>query len=78
MEKTVRHIITDIKICHGKAHLEGTRIPIHIILDLLSAGETHQNILAVYPNLVEDDIRACIQYAAKLATEEVIYESEKA
>ncbi|MFH1941618.1 MAG: DUF433 domain-containing protein [bacterium] len=72
----MQRIVIDPKICHGKAHIKGTRIPIHIILDLLAAGETHQNILKAYPKLNEKDILTCIGYAAKLATEEVVYESE--
>ena len=72
----MRNIITDPKICHGKAHIEGTRNPVHIILQLLAVGETHQNILKSYTQLTKDDILACINYAAKLATEEVLYESE--
>ena len=72
-EETMRHIITDAQVCHGKAHVEGTRIPVHIILDLLATGETYENILKVYPQLMEEDIQACLKYAAKLATEEVVY-----
>ena len=74
----MKRIITNTQICHGKAHIEGTRIPAHIILDLLAAGETFGNIIHAYPQLKEDDIRACIEYAAKLATEEVVYESKVA
>jgi len=73
-EKTMRRIITDAQICHGKAHVEGTRIPVHIFLDLLAVGETYENILQAYPQLNEKDIQACLNYAAKLATEEVVYE----
>ena len=71
-------IIINPQICHGKAHLKGTRIPIHIILDLLAAGETNENILSAYPMLKEEDILACIAYAAKLATEEIVLNSETA
>jgi len=72
----MHRIIIDPKTCHGKAHIEGTRIPAHIILQLLAAGETHKNILKAYSQLSEEDILACIDYAAKLASEEVVYESE--
>ncbi|GAG81823.1 unnamed protein product [marine sediment metagenome] len=71
----MRRIITDTQICHGKAHVEGTRIPVHIVLDLLAGGETCENILQAYPHLTEKDIQACLKYAARLATEEVVYES---
>lgn len=77
-ERRMRRIITDARICHGKAHVEGTRIPAHIILDLLAVGETYENILQGYPQLNEKDIQACLKYAAKLATEEVVYESKVA
>ena len=46
----MKRIITDTQICHGKAHIEGTRIPAHIILDLLAAGETYNNIIRAYPS----------------------------
>ena len=74
----MKRIISNPKICHGKAHIEGTRIPVHVILDLLAAGETHQNILKAYPHLEEADILACIQYAAKIASEEVVLNSDAA
>ena len=74
----MRRIITDTKICHGKAHIEGTRIPVHIILDLLANGEAFENILHAYPQLTEKDIQLCLKYAARLATEEVVYESRVA
>ena len=61
----MKPIIIDKNICHGKAHLKGTRIPVHIILDLLSIGELHQNILTAYPQRAEEDILNRIKYAAK-------------
>ncbi len=65
-------IIINTNVCHGKAIIEGTRIPVHIILDLLAAGENYANILNAYSQLTMEDILACIDYAAKLACEEVI------
>lgn len=62
-------------ICHGKACIAGTRIPVHIILELLAADESMDNILNAYPHLKKEDILACIEYAAKLTTEEVIYDT---
>jgi uncharacterized protein (DUF433 family) len=74
----MKRIITDTQICHGKAHIEGTRIPVHIILDLLADGETIENTLQAYPQLTEKDVQLCLKYAARLATEEVVYESRVA
>lgn len=68
-------ITVNPNICHGKACIAGTRIPVHIILELLAAGESIETILTAYPHLKKEDILACIDYAARLATEEVAYES---
>ena len=38
-----------------------------MILELLASGMSHPEILVDYPDLVEDDILACLQYAAKLS-----------
>jgi uncharacterized protein (DUF433 family) len=43
---------------------------VHIILDLLAAGESYEGIRRAYPHITDDDIRACISYAASLAEEE--------
>jgi len=40
------------------------------ILDLLSAGESFEGIKKAYPNINDDDIRACLTYASILADEE--------
>ena len=43
------------------------RYPVDMILDLLSSGMTHQEIISDYPALEEDDILACLAFASKLA-----------
>jgi len=68
----IERITVDPKICHGQACIRGTRIPVHIILGLLGAGETEENILAAYPHIAREDIQACLTYAAALAREEVV------
>jgi len=63
-------VTTDPSVCSGKPCVRGTRIPVHMILDLLAADESFENILKAYPNITRDDIRACIRHAATLAEEE--------
>jgi len=70
MKKLVDRIGCDPKICSGKPCIKGTRIPAHIILDLLAAGETFRGIIKAYPNITDEDIRACLNYASILADEE--------
>ncbi len=67
-----KRISVNPNICHGKVCIKGTRIPVHIILDLLSAGETVGNILEAYPQVTKEDVHECLLYAAVLASEEII------
>lgn len=67
MSANRERIISDPKICSGKPCIKGTRIPVHIILDLLAAGEDFDGIKKAYPNITSEDIRACLSYAAILA-----------
>lgn len=50
--------------CGGRPCIRGLRIRVSDVLDLLSAGATHAEILEDYPELDEDDIRASLKYAA--------------
>ena len=56
----------------GKPCVQGTRIPVYLLLEKLAAGETYEQLLTAYPQLVLEDIRACLEYAAALAADEVV------
>jgi uncharacterized protein (DUF433 family) len=70
MDDLSDRIRSDPAVCSGKPCIRGTRIPVHMILDLLAADESIENILRAYPNIERDDVRACIRHAAELAEEE--------
>lgn len=63
-------VTVDPAVCHGKACIKGTRIPVTVILDNLQAGDTPEAVLREYPTLRQDDIRAALGYAAWIAREE--------
>jgi len=67
-------ISIDPNVCHGKPCIKGTRIPVHVILELLAAGYTFDRILTdCYPHLTEEDLQAAVTYAALvIENEEVI------
>jgi len=65
-------IVVDPMICHGQACVRGTRILASVVLDNLAAGVTRAEILASYPGLTDDDVRAVLAYAADLASERVL------
>ena len=64
-------ISIDPKICHGQACIKGTRIPVHQIVGMLANRDTIEELLKEYPSLEQNDILACLDYAASLAKEEV-------
>ena len=65
-------IIVNPEICGGEPCIRGTRIPVHIILSHLAAGEDEKTILRNFPHITHEDILACLGYAAYLSTEKVI------
>ncbi len=48
----------------GRPCVRGLRIAVADVLGWLAAGMSHKDILADYPELTEEDIRACLAYAA--------------
>ncbi len=48
----------------GKPCVRGLRIAVADVLGWLAAGMSHKDILDDYPELTEDDIRACLAFAA--------------
>lgn len=53
-------------ILRGKPVIKGTRIPVYLILELLQADYDFQKILEAYPVLKIEDIKATLEYAAKI------------
>ena len=48
----------------GRPCIRNMRIAVSDVLGWLAAGMTHEQVVAEYPELTEDDIRACLAYAA--------------
>lgn len=48
----------------GKPCIRGMRITVYDVLSYLAAGMTHEELLADFPYLTEEDIRACLSFAA--------------
>jgi uncharacterized protein (DUF433 family) len=73
MDTTLLNRITNNpSILTGKPVIRGMRISVEQILKMLSRGISHQDILNEYPLLEEDDIRACLLFAAsKISNEEI-------
>ena len=52
------------KVMGGKPCIRGMRVTAGMILELLSTGVSHEEILADYPYLEREDILAALEYAA--------------
>ncbi|MFQ6123395.1 MAG: DUF433 domain-containing protein [Candidatus Heimdallarchaeota archaeon] len=57
-------ITVNPKVMGGTPCIRNTRIPVSIILKLLAKGETPEQLLTDYPELTEEDIRSCLEYAS--------------
>jgi len=64
----IPRITVDPNVCGGQPCIRGLRIPVAVVLRHLAAGETAEQIVAACPELEPEDVRACLQYAAWLAT----------
>lgn len=53
----------------GKSVVRGTRLAVELILDLLAAGESVNQLLAEYPRLTREDLMSCLANASHSARE---------
>ncbi|MDA3950958.1 MAG: DUF433 domain-containing protein [Spirochaeta sp.] len=68
----LQRISVNPNICFGKPCIRGHRIWVSLILDMLAAGMSHDEILANYPGLSELDLRACIAYGSEMSRERFV------
>ena len=67
------HIEMNPKKMFGKPVIKNTRVPVDLILEKLSKGESIESLLKGYPNLTMDTILAVFAYAADSVRNEVVY-----
>jgi len=72
--KIASHIEVDPAIHHGKPVIAGSRVPVYMVLGLLSNGLTPDEIVKdYYEHIAREDILACVRYAKTLVEEEEVY-----
>ena len=67
MDTLLSRITLDPEICHGQPVIRGLRYPVEMLLELMSSGMSHEEILADYEDLERDDLLAALAYAARLS-----------
>ncbi len=65
------YIIRDPRVCSGAPVIKGTRVLLRTVLASLAEGATIEDILADFPTLTEEGVRAAIAFAAASAAEDL-------
>lgn len=65
------HIDRDSRVCGGEPVIKGTRVTLRTVLASLAEGATEAEILADFPSLTAEDIRAVVAFAAASAEEDM-------
>ena len=60
----IDRITFDLAVMGGKPCIRGQRVTVAMVLGLLAAGRSHEEILKAYPYLELEDINQCLAYAA--------------
>jgi uncharacterized protein (DUF433 family) len=55
-------IIVDPDILLGEPHVKGTERPVYMIVEFTDAGLSPEEIVAAYPELTVEDIKAALDY----------------
>jgi uncharacterized protein (DUF433 family) len=64
-------ITVDPKVCLGQPTIRRMRITVSVVLKILAAGRSVQDVLKAYPELEEEDVRQAMLYAAWLASDQL-------
>jgi len=66
-------IVADANVLVGKPVIKGTRVSVELVMDLLAAGYTADQIRQQYDHLTADDIHACLAYAREVLRSERMF-----
>jgi uncharacterized protein (DUF433 family) len=61
-------IIIDPAIHHGKPCINGTRVPVSVVVGSIADGDTPEIIIDAWPQLTPEDITAALKFAAAAAS----------
>ena len=83
MESPIRHVYRNVDwrdrigadqdVPVGKPVIKGTRIAVELVLELLAAGYTTEQIRQQYDHLTAQDIQACLAYAREVVGSERMF-----
>lgn len=59
------------EVCLGQPTIKGTRITVSVVLRMLAAGKTTDEVLAAYPELTREDAQQALLYAAWVVSDQM-------
>jgi len=72
-EDLLKRVVQNPEIMLGKPVIEGTRLPVEILVEKVAYGYSNQEILKEYPFISDEDIQASLLYAARVISREEVY-----
>lgn len=73
MTKYEEHIERNPEICAGALVVRGTRVRVKVVLDNLAEGISPEDIVAAYPSLNLESVRAIVAYAAASVADDQVF-----
>lgn len=70
----LQRIVADADTLAGKPRLEGTRITVEFLLEVLASGASRQDILDAYPQVTGDGLDGALRYAARSMKNESVWD----
>jgi uncharacterized protein (DUF433 family) len=78
IETPLARVSSNPKVLGGKPVIRGTRIPVSLILNFVANGMSFREILEEYPQLSDDDLKAALLYAERVADGEGVFDETPA
>jgi uncharacterized protein (DUF433 family) len=70
----LQRITLNPAVCFGKPTIRNMRYPVEMILDLIGAGMSFDEILEDYPDLEKEDLQACLLFVRKLVKVNAVHQ----
>jgi uncharacterized protein (DUF433 family) len=72
--KKLKRITVDPRVCLGQPTIRGLRITVGVLVKMLAAGKTIEDVVAAYPELERQDVLEAMEYAAWAASDQIVVE----
>lgn len=72
--KRLNRITVDSRVCQGQPTIRGMRITVGVLVKMLAAGKTVDDVVAAYPELERQDVVEAMEYAAWAASDQIVVE----